>query len=94
MQEQLVDSNFLDYIMILVENNLKYLETTGEFKQLLKNFSTINNKLDKMLDNDTKKLLNTTISCLENMEVYTNALSYLLGIKQGQKIQRLELQED
>ena len=79
----------LTEICNIQHDKIDILRNNSRYKNLENEIVILANKISEKLDDDSSKDLNMLISTLTEMENYSNALFYSLGIKYGTEIYKL-----
>lgn len=84
------NDNFIDFVNFQMEKNLYLFKKVDKYKKYNKEFSKINENIEKITNEEEKKLIEKLIDCYEKMSLYENAFAYYLGMKQGLNMSKLE----
>lgn len=90
MEDILLNDDFIDFVNSQMEKYSYNLEKIYEYKKYNKEYSQINEIIDKTVDKNLKMFLDKIITCTENMSSYENAFAYYLGMKQSLNMLQLE----
>lgn len=90
MEDILLNDCFIDFVNSQMQKYSYNLEKINEYKNYNKEYSQINEIIEKISDKNAKKFLEKIVNCLENMSSYENAFAFYLGMKQTFNMSILE----
>ena len=90
--EFVIDENDLEILNEKIEDNMNILNSNEDYKQLNKKLSEVVNSIHMIIQNDKelqKKFLEYEKLVVDD-SLYSNYLSYIIGMREGSKLQKIK----